>query len=145
LEAEQDQVATEKKQLPVRVDVSGLCDYKSFKQIDNEGKNLFDFVTGLVWNARKQMVDWLRPYFDQDNEVVDLFYAITECHGWIMSTRTEVRVLLEPMEQPRRRLAQEQLCRTLTALGARIPSGKRLLVEVGDSPSGKVSKNKAGG
>ena len=145
LEAEQDQVATEKKQLPVRVDVSGLCDYKSFKQIDNEGKNLFDFVTGLVWNARKQMVDWLRPYFDQDNEVVDLFYAITECHGWIMSTRTEVRVLLEPMEQPKRRLAQEQLCRTLTALGARIPSGKRLLVEVGDSPSGKVSKNKAGG
>jgi len=28
--------------------------------VDNEGKSLFDFVTANVWNARKQMVEWLR-------------------------------------------------------------------------------------
>ncbi len=91
-----------------------LENYKSFKKIDNEGKNLFDFVTSSVWNARKQMVDWLSQSFDQKNEVVDLFYAITNCHGWVKSSKTEVIVRLEPIQQPKRRAAQEQLCRKLT-------------------------------
>ena len=124
-----------KKELPEKINVSGLEDYKSFKQIDNEGKNIFDFVTSSAWNARKQMVDWLGQYFDQENEVVDLFYAITNCHGWVKSSKTEVRVRLEPVQQPKRRAAQEQLCRKLTSLGARLPSGKWLVVEVGDNPS----------
>lgn len=121
-----------KKLLPERVDVSTLEDYKSIERIDDEGKYLFDFVTTSVWNARKQMVDWLRPHFDEENELVDLFYAITNCHGWIKSTKTEVMVQLEPLQQPRRRLAQEQLCRKLTNLGARTPTGKWLVVEVAE-------------
>jgi len=129
-----DMLQEEKKRLPERVDVSSLEDYKSFKQIDNEGKNLFDFVTSSVWNARKQMVDWLRPLYNCENDLVDLFYAITYCHGWIKSTKTAVVVRLEPMEQPKRRAAQEQLCRKLTALGASLPTGKYLIVEVGESP-----------
>jgi len=124
----------EKKSLPERVDVSSLDDYKSFKQVDNEGKNLFDFVTSSVWNARKLMVEWLRPLFDCENELVDLFYAITYCHGWIKSSKSAVIVRLEPMEQSKRRAAQEQLCRKLTSLGASLPSGKHLIVEVGESP-----------
>jgi hypothetical protein len=60
------------------------------------------------------MVDWLRPHFDEENELVDLFYAITNGHGWIKSTRTVVTVRLEPLQQPRRRLAQEQLLRKQT-------------------------------
>ncbi|MBI4727874.1 hypothetical protein HY768_11790 [candidate division TA06 bacterium] len=124
----------EKKLLPERVDVSGLENYKSIKRVDDEGKYLFDFVTASVWNARKQMVDWLRPHFDAENELVDLFYAITNCQGWIRSTKTEVTVRLEPLQQPRRRLAQEQLCRRLTNLGARTPAGKWLVVEVGEGP-----------
>jgi len=124
----------EKRQLPERVDVSTLQDYKSFKAIDNEGKYLFDFVTTSVWNARKQMVDWLRPFFDDENELVDLFYAITYCHGWIQSTATEVTVRLEPLQQPKRRRAQEQLCRKLTSLRAQTPTGKRMVMEVGASP-----------
>jgi len=32
------------------------------------------------------------------------------------------------------RAAQEQLCRKLTAFGAQTPTGKRLIVEVGESP-----------
>lgn len=123
-----------KKLLPERVDVSTLEDYKSIKRVDDEGKYLFDFVTASVWNARKQMVDWLRPHFDEENELVDLFYAITNCQGWIKSTKTVVTVRLEPLQQPRRRLAQEQLCRKLTNLGALTPTGKWLVVEVAEAP-----------
>lgn len=135
LESEFETIKQAKDELPEKVNVSGLEDYKSFKKIDNEGKNLFDFVTSSVWNARKQMVDWLSQSFDQENEVVDLFYAITNCHGWVKSSKTEVIVRLEPIQQPKRRAAQEQLCRKLTSLGARLPSGKWLVVEVGGSPS----------
>jgi len=133
-EAELDALIKDKQQLPDRVDVSTLEDYRSIKKIDDEGKNLFDFVTTAVWNARKQMVDWLRPYYDRENEIVDLFYAITECHGWIRSTETEVIVRLEPLQQPKRRAAQTQLCRKLSSLGAQTPAGKWLTVEVGASP-----------
>jgi len=123
-----------KKQMPERVNVSSLQDYKSIKQIDNEGKYLFDFVTSSVWNARKLMVNWLRSFYHQKNEVVDLFYAITNCHGWIKSTPKEVIVRLEPMRQRDRRMAQEELCRKLTTLGAHTPNGKWLKIEVGKSP-----------
>ncbi len=135
LEAEIEAMKQTKKKLPEKVNVSGLENYKSFKRIDNEGKNLFDFVTSSVWNARKQMVDWLSQSFDQENEVVDLFYAITNCHGWVKSSKTEIIVRLEPIQQPKRRAAQEQLCRKLTSLGALLPSGKWLVLEVGDNPS----------
>jgi len=66
--------------------------------------------------------------------VVDLFYAITNCHGWIKSTPKEVIVRLEPMQQRDRRMAQEELCRKLTTLGAQTPNGKWLKIEVGKSP-----------
>ena len=124
----------EKKELPERVNVTSLEDYSSFKRIDNEGKNLFDFVTASVWNARKQMVEWLRNDYKHENDLVDLFYAITNCHGWIKSTKNEVIVRLEPMQQKSRRLAQEQLCRKLTSLGAMIPNRKWLRIEVGAPP-----------
>jgi hypothetical protein len=129
-----------KDALPEKVDASNLENYKSFKRIDNEGKNLFDFVTSSVWNVRKQMVCWLRQYYTKENDVVDLFYAITNCHGWVKSSATEVIVRLEPLQRPKRRAAQEQLCRKLTNLGARLPSGKWMVVEVGKSPIAKVSK-----
>ena len=134
LELELEQVMEEKQKLPEKIDVSTLEDYRSFKRIDNEGKNLFDFVTSSIWNARKQMVEWLIPYFDQENEVVDLFYAITKCQGWIKSTKKEVIVRLEPLEQPKRRLAQEHFCRKLNNLGALTPDGKAMVIEVGNRP-----------
>ena len=78
-EQELTDLRAEKGRLPERVDVSTLQNYRSFKQVNTEGKYLFDFVTAGVWNARKQMVEWLRAYYDHDNEVVDLFYAISHC------------------------------------------------------------------
>lgn len=133
-EREMELLKEKKKALPERVDVSGLEDYKTFKEIDNEGKYLFDFVTTSVWNARKKMVEWLREHYNQENEVVDLFYAITKAHGWIRNTEQAITVRLEPLEQPRRRRAQEKLCRQLTALSAQAMNGKRFVVEVGNSP-----------
>lgn len=123
-----------KAKLPERVDVAGLADYRSFKTIDNEGKNLFDFVTTSVWNVRSLLLDWLGKNYAKENDRVDLLYAIFNCHGWIRSDDQWVVVRMEPLQQPARRHAQEQLCRKLTGLAAKIPAGKWLRVEVGDSP-----------
>jgi len=129
-----EKLQQEVKSLPERIELSSLDGNKSFKVIDNEGKNLFDFATSAVWNSRKQMIEWLRPYYPNKNEVVDLFYAITQCQGWVKTTRTSVTVRIEPLQQASRRTAQEQLCRKLTSLGVQTPTGKFMLIEVGDSP-----------
>lgn len=133
-EQEIKQLQEEKRQLPERVNVSELEDYKTFNRIADEGKYLFDFVTTSVWNARKEMIDYLRSYYGDENDLVDLFYAITSCRGWIKNEKEIITVRLEPLEQPKRRLAQERFCRKLTGLGASMPNGKWLVVEVGDTP-----------
>lgn len=122
------------KSLPERIELSSLGGDKPFRVIDNEGKNLFDFVTSAVWNSRKQMIEWLRPYYTNKNEIVDLLYAITQCQGWIKTTNSSVTVRIEPLQQASRRAAQEQLCRKLTSLGAQTPTGKFMIIEVGNSP-----------
>ncbi len=134
LEAEYAKLLDTKKQLPEKVDVSTLENHKSFQKIDNEGKNLFDFVTASVWNIRKEMTAWLSSDYPNKAEYVDLFYAITECHGWIKSEADRVVVRLEPLQQPSRRKAQEQFCKKLTALNVYLPIRKILQIEVGSSP-----------
>lgn len=129
-----DQSQGKAKKEPERVNPSDIENYQKFKQVDNEGKKLFDLITSSMWNSRKDMVDLLRPHWNLENEVVDLFYAITQCHGWVRSDKEEVRVRLEPLEQPSRRFAQEQLCRKLTYLAARLPTGKLMAIEVGEEP-----------
>ena len=127
-------LSEDKKSLPEKIDVSGLEDYRSFKKIDNEGKKLFDFVTASVWNARKAMTDWLLTFYPNKEEYVDLFYAITRCHGWIRTEEKKVIVRLEPLPQPGRRKAQEELCNKLSSLAVRVPSNKFLQLEIGTSP-----------
>ena len=134
LEEEYTKLLESKKQLPEKVDVSTLENYKSFQKIDNEGKNLFDFVTASVWNIRKEMTAWLLSLYPNKAEYVDLFYAITECHGWIKSEADRVVVRLEHLQQPSRRKAQEQFCKKLTALNVYLPNRKILQIEVGPSP-----------
>lgn len=85
----------DKKMLPAKIDVSTLEDYRNFSRIDDEGKYLFDFVTTSVWNARKEMLNWLGEYYDEDNELLDLFYAITSWHGWVKNEKDTVRVRLD--------------------------------------------------
>jgi len=124
----------EVKAIPEKINISNLEDYRCFQSISNESKNLFDFVTSSVWNARKQMVEWLLSLYENKNEYVDLFYAITHCQGWIKCDKHTVTVRLEPLQQPSRRAAQEQFCRKLTNLNAITPTGKALIIEVGTSP-----------
>ena len=133
-ESEVEILKEEAKQLPERVDISWLEDYACFQRICDESKYLFDFVTASVWNARKQMVEWLLPLYENKNEYVDLFYAITHCHGWIRSDNKKVTVRLEPLQQPSRFAAQKQFCRKLSQLRVVTPAGKLLQIEVGDSP-----------
>ncbi|MBW2738932.1 MAG: hypothetical protein JRE64_08800 [Deltaproteobacteria bacterium] len=129
-------LAQEIKQLPERIDISALEDYRCFDRICNESKNLFDFATSSVWNARKKMTEWLLPFYENKNEYIDLFYAIAACHGWVKSDKQKIIVRLEPLEKPSRRAAQEQLCRKLSSLCATTPAGKALIIEVGKSPLG---------
>ena len=129
-----EQLNEKYKQLPQKIDTSSLEDYGCFQRISDESKYLFDFVTSSAWNARKKMVEWLSQYFDNKNECVDLFYAITNSHGWIKSDQQKVVVRLEPISQPSRRSAQIQLCRKLNELSVTTPSGKMLQIEVGSSP-----------
>ena len=138
-EAKLNDLNEEKKNLKDRVDISTTGHKRSFKKIINEGKYLFDFASISVWNARKLMVDWLGTFYNEQDDVVDLFYTITNCHGWIRSTETEITVRLEPLQQPKRRLAQEKLCQKLTNLAARTTNYKRMIVEVGEVPLKKLS------
>ncbi len=129
-----EQALCDAKKEPERVNTSDIENYREFKRVDNEGEKLFDFMTSGMWNARKDMADRLRPHWNLENEIVDLFYAITECQGWVRSNKSEVRVRLEPLEQQSRHFAQEQLCRKLTCLATRLPTGKLMVIEVGEAP-----------
>ncbi len=136
----------EKKKLPDRVDISQLEDYGSFKTIDNEGKYLFDFVTSSVWNARKLVANWLVEYdfYNDERDVVDLLYAMSNCQGWVKSTSEEVIFRLEPLQQPKRRVAQESLCRKLNELCTRTQTGKWFYYEVGENPCQNLKMSKKG-
>jgi len=134
IEADIERLNQKSKELPERIDITSLEDYRCFQKICNESKNLFDFVTSSVWNARKQMTEWLMPFFENKNETVDLFYAIANCQGWIKSDHQNVIVRLEALQQPSRRAAQIQLCRKLSELGVSTPGGKIFKIDVGDSP-----------
>ena len=133
-EAEVEKLKEQVKELPEKIDISLLEDYSCFQRICDESKYLFDLVTAGVWNARKQMAEWLLPLYGNKNEYIDLFYAITNCHGWIKSEARKVTVRLEPLQQPSRLAAQQQFCRKLTQLRVVTPAGKLLQIEVGDSP-----------
>ncbi|MDF1547314.1 MAG: hypothetical protein P1P88_05800, partial [Bacteroidales bacterium] len=87
-----------------------------------------------VWNVRNYLVETLKPYYTNKNEIVDLFYAISQCHGWIRTTKTRVTVRIEPLQQASRRAAQEQLCKKLTAMCIQTPTGKFMEMEVGYAP-----------
>jgi hypothetical protein len=88
---------------------------------------------------------WLNgcSFYQNKNENIDLFYAITHCHGWIKCSRHTITVRLEPLQQPSRRAAQERFCRNLTGLDALTPKGKSLVMESGQSPlkESTVQKN----
>ena len=108
---------------------------ETFKVIAREGKNLFDLVQAMVWNARRTLIDMLRNHYHDERDVVNLLDHISRCHGWIKSTPEAVHVRLEPLDRPRYRAAQKELCASLNNLQARLPNGKILKFSVGTAPT----------
>jgi hypothetical protein len=84
----------------------------------------------LVWNARKKAVEILKQLYPFENDVVDLFYAIVDCHGTVQVNATEIIVTLEPLQQSSRRIAQIDFCRKLTQMGAKTPMKKNMIIQV---------------
>ncbi len=109
---------------------------ETFKVIDREGKNLFALVQAMVWNARRTLLEMLRRHYHDERDVVNLLDHISRSHGWVKVTATTIFVRLEPMDAPRYRAAQKELCAALNHLRARLPSGKRLRFSVGAAPTG---------
>ena len=95
---------------------------------------LIPLPTGTCTRQEAPSFAWRTEYYAKESDRVDLLYAILHSHGWIERDDRWVVVRLEPLQQPNRRYAQEQLCRKLTGLGAKIPGGKCLRIEVGDTP-----------
>jgi len=111
-----------------------------FKQLDTEGKNLWDVSQALVWNARKKLIEMLREFLPNPRDLIPVLDAITKGRGWIRSTSEALEVRLEPLDIPRFKAAQIQLCRALNEKDIRFKNGKRLLFDVGGAPD-ILSKN----
>ena len=121
---------------PGRTTLAAATDGKeTFKVIDREAKNLFDLVQAMVWNARRTLIDMLRNHYYDERDVVNLLDHISRCHGWIKSTPEAVHVRLEPLDRPRFRAAQKELCDSLNHLESRLPNEKVLKFSVGTAPN----------
>ncbi|MGH7597632.1 MAG: putative transposase [bacterium] len=143
LESELTALAEKFQTTPERTTLAEATDGKeTFKVIDREGKNLFDLVQAMVWNARRTLTDMLRKHYHDERDVVNLLDHISRSHGWIKSTPDAVHVRLEPLDRPRFRAAQKELCASLNSLQSRLPNGKILKFSVGTAPT---SVQKSGG
>ena len=136
LESEIQTVAAKLQATPPRTTLSEATEgRKTFKVIDREGKNLFDLVQAMVWNARRTLIDILKKHYHDERDVVNLLDHISRCHGWIKTTTEAVYVRLEALDLPRYRAAQKEFCDSLNHLQARLPNGKLLLFSVGRKPT----------
>jgi hypothetical protein len=74
------------------------------------------------------MVDWFRPHFAEGNEIVNLFYAITDCCGQAQVNEDRSHgssgVIATAATEASSGNALPQI---LTNLGARTPAGKAKL------------------
>jgi hypothetical protein len=142
LESELATLAEKLQTTPARTTLAEATNGKeTFKVIAREGKNLFDLVQAMVWNARRTLIDMLRNHYHDERDVVNLLDHISRCHGWIKSTPDAVLVRLEPMDCPRFRAAQKELCDSLNHLKSRRPNGKILKFSVGTAPNSVQKSN----
>lgn len=135
--ASEIQAVAEKLQVtPQRTTLAEATDGReTFKVLDREGKNLFDLVQAMVWNARRTLTDMLRKHYHDERDVVNLLDHISRCHGWIKTTDDAVHVRLEALDLPRYRAAQKEFCDSLNHLQTRLPNGKLLQFSVGHKPT----------
>jgi len=130
---------TEKKiaNCPERIDINEIND-KYFKVIAVEGKNYWNLAETLFWNSRKKLIEIFRGFLSNERDLLPVLDAITQSRGWIKSTKEAMMIRLEPLETPRFKAAQIQLCRYLNEQEIRLENGKRLLYDVGPAPRESV-------
>lgn len=130
------------KDCPERVKLEEVSAGASFKELDTEGKNLWDLAETLVWNSRKKLIHMFKEFLPNTRDLIPVLEAITNCRGWVRSTREAIEIRLEPLERPGFRAAQIQLCRALNEKNIRLKNGKRLLYDVGLDPE-SVQNNRS--
>lgn len=140
LEKEVNIVEESLKICPERVRLDEVKGDETFKKVSTEGKNLWDVAEALVWNSRKKLIEIFKDYLPNERDLIPVLEAITRCHGWIKSTSEAIEIRLEPLDTPRFRVAQIQLCTRLNEMNIRLNNGKLLLYDVGHEPD-NVQKN----
>jgi hypothetical protein len=132
-------IETEEKiaDCPERIDINETTG-KHFKVIETEGKNYWNLAEALFWNSRKKLIEIFRRFLPNDRDLQPVLDAITQSRGWIKSTKEAMEIRLEPLETPRFKAAQIQLCRYLNEQEIRLENGKRLLYDVGPDPRESV-------
>lgn len=133
LEAEINQISHQIDKCSRRIDISQTNE-KKFKVIDNESKNWWNISEMVFWNMRRKLARLLYTYLPDNRDLLPVLDAITSSRGWIKSTKEVLIVRLEPLEVPRFKDAQIQLCRYLNNQKIRLPNGKLLQYDVGIDP-----------
>ncbi|MCD6355232.1 MAG: helix-turn-helix domain-containing protein [Prolixibacteraceae bacterium] len=133
LEEEINQINTQISQCPVHIDLSQVNERK-FKAIDNESKNWWNISGMVFWNTRRKLARLLYTYLPDNRDLLPVLDTITSSRGWIKSTRDTLTVRIEPIETPRYKDAQIQLCRHLNNQKIKLPNGKLLQYDVGNDP-----------
>jgi len=133
LENEIKQVNQEISGCPERIDIR-QTEGKVFKTIDTEAKKWWNISEMIFWNSRKKLDKLLYTYLPDHRDLLPVLDAITSSRGWIKSSKDTIVVRLEPLEIPRFRDAQVQLCRYLNNQKIKLPNGKLLQYDVADNP-----------
>ena len=123
---------------PEKVNINEVKADAAYKVLNTEGKNLWNLAEALFWNSRKKLVQIFKEFLPNERDIRPVLEAITESRGWIKSTREAIEIRLEPLETPRYKAAQIQLCRYLNEKEIRLQNGKRLLYDVGPDPTRTV-------
>ncbi len=133
LKVEIEQISRQISQCPVGLDLNQTNEEK-FKAIDNESKNWWNISEMIFWNMRRQLARLLYTYLPDNRDLLPVLDTITSSRGWIKSTKDTLTVRIEPMETPRYKDAQIQLCRHLNNQKIILPNGKLLQYDVGNNP-----------
>jgi hypothetical protein len=133
LSNELKQAGEELAKTPEQIKLSELKEGKSFKIINTEGKNLWELSESLVWNSRRKLMKDFSKFLADKRDLVPVLEAITKCRGWIKSTPQVIIVKLEPLDTPRFRIAQIQLCRAMSERKISLKNGKRIIYHVAET------------
>lgn len=121
-------VKAELNEIPKRIDVGEINDEK-FKEIDNEGINLWTVCEAVFWNSRKELIEKFSQFLPNNRDTIPVLETLIKAPGRIQSTANMILVKLETVETPRFKSAQRQLLRYMNNLGCRI-NGKLLQFDV---------------